>query len=100
MIIISAIAVGLLCGLFASSIMFGMGESLVSSTIARDLGHIQIHSSQFEDEKLLTDTIPNPQKIVDKIKKQKNITGITSRIVIEGMGSSATTSNGIKISWN
>ena len=97
LIIISAIAVGLLCGLFASSIMFGMGESLVSSTIARDLGHIQIHSSQFEDEKLLTDTIPNPQKIVDKIKKQKNIAGITSRMVIEGMGSSATTSNGIRI---
>ena len=75
LIIISAIAVGLLCGLFASSIMFGMGESLVSSTIARDLGHIQIHSSQFEDEKLLTDTIPNPQKIVDKIKEAKKYYG-------------------------
>ncbi len=97
LIIISAISVGLLCGLFASAIMFGMGESLVSSTIDRDLGHIQIHSLQFEDEKLLTDTIPDPQKIVNEIKGQKNIKGITSRIVIEGMGSSATTSNGIKI---
>jgi len=97
LIIISAIAAGLLCGLFASAIMFGMGESLVTSTINRDLGHIQIHSSQFEDEKLLTDTIPNPQKIVEEIKEEKNIKGITSRIVIEGMGSSATTSNGLRI---
>ena len=97
LIIISAITIGLLCGLFASAIMFGMGESLVTSTIARDLGHIQIHSSKFEDEKLLTDTIPDPQKVVNEIKGQKNIAGITSRIVIEGMGSSATTSNGIKI---
>jgi len=97
LIIISAIAVGLLCGLFASSIMFGMGESLVNSTIDRDLGHIQIHSTKFEDEKLLVDTIPQPQKIFAKINEQKNVAGITSRIVIEGMGSSATTSNGLRI---
>ena len=96
-IIIAAIAVGLICGLCASSIMFGMGESLVSSTIDRDLGHIQIHSFKFEDEKLLTDTIPRPQNILAKIKEQKNIVVVTSRIVIEGMGSSASTSNGIRI---
>jgi len=97
LIIISAIAIGLLCGLFASSVMFGMGESLVNSTIDRDLGHIQIHSKKFEDERLLTDTIPQPQKVIEKIKEQKNITGIASRIILEGMGSSASTSNGLRI---
>jgi ABC-type lipoprotein release transport system permease subunit len=97
LIIISAIAVGILSGLFASAVMFGMGDSFVNSTIDRELGHIQVHSSQFEDDKLLTDTIPNLQKQLQKIKKQKNITGITSRIVMEGMSSSATTSGGVRI---
>jgi putative ABC transport system permease protein len=96
-IIVAAIAVGILCGLFASSVMFGMGESIVNSTIDRDLGHVQIHSTKYEDEKLLTDTIPEPQKVIAEIKKQKNVVGIAPRIVIEGMGSSATTSNGLRI---
>jgi len=56
LIIIAAIAAGLLSGLFASAVMFGWFESLVNSTMIVTLGHIQIHSSKFEDEKLLSDT--------------------------------------------
>lgn len=97
LIIMSAIAVGLLCGLFASSVMFGMGDSVINSTINRDLGHIQIHSAKFEDDKLITDTIPNAEQIIKNLGSIKNIVGITPRIVIEGMGSSATTSNGLRI---
>jgi putative ABC transport system permease protein len=97
LIIVAAIAVGLLCGLFASAVMFGMGDSFVNSTIDRDLAHIQIHSARFEDDKLLTDTIPGHYSVIDKVNNQKNIAGVTSRIIIEGMGSSAVTSNGLRI---
>ncbi len=97
LIIISAIAVGLLCGLFASAVMFGMADSLLNSTIDRDLGHIQVHSKKFEDEKLLTDTIPKPQKVIEEINQLNNVVGVASRIIIEGMGSSASTSNGLRI---
>lgn len=96
-IIIAAIAVGLLCGLFASAIMFGMADSLINSTIDRDLGHIQIHTKQFEDEKLLADTIPEPRIVLEKISELKNLQGISSRIIIEGMASSATSANGVRI---
>ncbi len=97
LIIMAAIAVGLLCGLFASSVMFGMGDSVINSTINRDLGHIQIHSAKFEDDKLITDTIPDADQLFNSIKSLKNVVGISPRIVIEGMGSSATTSNGLRI---
>lgn len=97
LIIIAAIAVGLLCGLFASAVMFGMGESLINSTIDRDLGHIQIHTKTFEDDKLLTDTIPSAQKILSEIKSQPNVTGASARLIIEGMISSATSSGGVRI---
>jgi len=97
LIIIAAIAAGLLSGLFASAVMFGVFESLVNSTIDRDLGHIQIHSSKFEDEKLLADTIPDYQFILQVIKNQEFVSGVSPRIVLEGMGSSATTSTGLRI---
>ena len=97
LIIIAAIAAGLLSGLFASAVMFGMGESLVNSTIDRNLAHIQVHSKEFEEEKLLSDTIPNFSNALQTIKKQNFISGISPRVIVEGMGSSATTSTGLRI---
>ena len=97
LIIISAIAVGLCCGLFASATMFGMWDSMINTTIDRDLGHFQIHSKSFEDEKLVTDTIPDFQNVISTIESYKFVSGVSSRILIEGMASSATTSNGVRI---
>ena len=97
LIIISAIAVGLCCGLFASATMFGMWDSMINTTIDRDLGHFQIHSKSYEDEKLVTDTIPNFETLISEFSTIKYVTGVSSRILIEGMASSATTSNGVRI---
>ena len=97
LIIISAVAVGLCCGLFSSATMFGMWDSMINTTIDRDLGHFQIHSKSFEDEKLVTDTIPVFDNILSTLNVTKHVTGVTSRILIEGMASSATTSNGVRI---
>lgn len=97
LIIVAATAIGLACGLFAGATMHGMWDSMINTTIDRDLGHFQIHSKSYEDEKLLTDTIPGFQKIVDQLKSTKEVKGISSRIIIEGMVSSATSSNGVRI---
>ncbi len=97
LIIISAIAVGLCSGLFASATMFGMWDSMINTTIDRDLGHFQIHSKSFEDEKLVTDTIPDFENVISNIESYKFVSGVSSRILIEGMASSATTSNGVRI---
>lgn len=97
LIIITAISLGLCCGLFASALMFGMGESMISSTIDNDLGHIQIHSTKFEDEKLIRDTIPNTSFILNEVKKYKQVQGVSARTIVEGMVSSATTSSGVEI---
>lgn len=97
LIIITAIAVGLCCGLFASATMFGMWDSLINTTIDRALGHFQIHSKSFENEKLLTDTIPNFENILTQLRSTKHVVGASSRILVEGMISSATSSSGIKV---
>lgn len=96
-IIIAAITAGLSCGLFASAVMYGMYESMVNSSIDRELGHIQIHSKSFEDEKLLSDTIPSYQYVIEKTSRLNQVVGISSRVLIEGMCSSPTSSRGVKI---
>ncbi|MGE5315866.1 MAG: ABC transporter permease [Acidobacteriota bacterium] len=96
-IIIAAITAGVMSGLFASSLMFGLSESMVNSTIDRDLGHFQIHTPTFEDEKLLTDTIPSAATVIERAGHSRAVRGISPRVIIEGMGSSASTSNGVRI---
>lgn len=96
-IIIAAIAIGLLCGLFASAVMFGMADSFVSSTIDRDIGHMQFHTKTFEDDKLITDTIPQTNKILSDLNNRTNVSGTAARIIIEGMISSATSSGAVRI---
>jgi ABC-type lipoprotein release transport system permease subunit len=77
--------------------MFGMWDSMINTTIDRDLGHFQIHSKSFEDEKLVTDTIPDFENVISAVKQYQYVTGVSSRIIIEGMASSATSSNGVRI---
>jgi ABC-type lipoprotein release transport system permease subunit len=97
LIVIAAITAGLSCGLFASAVMYGMYDSLINTTIDRELGHIQIHSPKFEDEKIITDTIPDFQSVVSNIKNISEVSGISSRVIIEAMCSSPTSSRGVKI---
>jgi ABC-type lipoprotein release transport system permease subunit len=97
LIVIAAITAGLSCGLFASAVMYGMYDSLINTTIDRKLGHIQIHSKKFEDEKIITDTIPDFQSVVSNIKNLAEVSGVSSRVIIEAMCSSPTSSRGVKI---
>ncbi|MEJ5262464.1 MAG: FtsX-like permease family protein [Ignavibacterium sp.] len=97
LIVIAAITAGLSCGLFASAVMYGMYDSLINTTIDRELGHIQIHSIRFEDEKTISDTIPDFNNVISKVKSVPELSGISSRTIIEGMCSSPTSSRGVKI---
>jgi len=97
LIILIAIILGLWAGLFASAVMFGMWDSAINSAIERDLSHIQIHTREFQKEKLITNTIPEPNKIIAELKNNKEIASVAQHVVIEGMASSPTSSSGVNI---
>jgi len=97
LIILIAIIIGLWAGLFASAVMFGMWNSAINSAIERDLSHIQIHTREFKKEKLITNTISNPSKIISELKNNNKIESVAQHVVIEGMASSPTSSSGVNI---
>lgn len=96
-IMISAIAVGLWGAVFAVGIFSGMYDTMVSSAIDRDLAHIQLHLKGFRDEHSITMIIPEPEVKTGMIQNIPGVKSISMRIVIEGMGSSPTSSQGVKI---
>jgi ABC-type lipoprotein release transport system permease subunit len=97
LIILTAIALGLWAGLFSVSISIGVWEATINTTIDRNLSHIQIHTKEFKDEKLISNYIPGGNTVVDQIRNDIRIKEVSGRVLIEGMASSPTSSGGVNI---
>ncbi|MFZ1977515.1 MAG: FtsX-like permease family protein [Bacteroidota bacterium] len=96
-VILTAIALGLCGGLFATGIMIGMAESMVNSAIDRDLAHIQIHTKAFKENPLVQDTIPDADSLTAKLRFIPGMRGVSGRAKIVGMASSPATNSGVEI---
>ncbi len=96
-IMITAITLGLWGGLFAVGIYTGMYATMVDSAIDRNLTHMQLHFPGFRDERLIGMVIPRPQQIVDSLSGIPGVKAVSARTVIEGMGSSPSSSQGVEI---
>jgi putative ABC transport system permease protein len=97
MIVILAITFGLWGGLFSGSVMMGMGESIVETSIKRNLAHIQLHHRDFKTEKDITLVIPDVQHIIASLQQLPQVTAACGRLIIEGMAASATSNFGVQI---
>lgn len=96
-IMITAIALGLWGGLFAVGIFTGMYDALVNSAIDRDLTHIQLHAKGFRDERAIGMFIPWADSIAATLQQIPGVYSVSVRTIIGGMGSSATSAQGVKI---
>ena len=94
---ITAIALGLWGGLFAVGIFSGMYDALVNSSIDRYITHIQIHAKGFRDERAIALFIPSGDSIAAILQHISGVHSVSPRTIIEGMGSSATSAQGVKI---
>lgn len=97
LIILTAIAIGLGSGLFASAVIYGMWDATVNTSINRDLGHLQIHTPAFQEDALIGKFIPDWNEAITILKNEPAVIGVSGRTILEGMASSATSSAGIKI---
>ena len=96
-IMIAAITLGLWGGLFAVGIFSGMYDTMVSSSIDRNLTHIQIHVKGFRDEQLISMSLPHPEILCDSIRSLPGVQAVSPRTIIEGMASSPSSAQGVKI---
>lgn len=97
LILITAAALGLWGGVFTIAMMNGMWEAMINNYIDRTTGHIQIHSKGFLKEKTLNSYLRNGDQIIYKLYDNKNIVGVSGRVIVDGLVSSPHASSGIKI---
>lgn len=97
-VIITAIALGICAGVFSSAFYKGMADQRIDKAIKTEISHIQIHQPKFRQTNDITQYIPNASRLVDKIGSLQEVSGISQRIIIFSMASSAETASGVKIS--
>ncbi len=96
-VMLTAIALGLCGGLFATGIMIGMADSMVNTAIDRDLGHLQIHTVSFKGNPAVNNFVPDGDSIAASLRFVAGVKGVSARTVIEGMTSSPVTNSEAKI---
>lgn len=93
-ILITAIALGIWALIFLNGLTVGMVNGYVESAINNRTSHLQIHTPQYDEEKEITHFF-NDQKLESYLNDADFVTEFSSRIVVDGMISSAHSSKGV-----
>ena len=97
LVVIIAITIGLIAGVFSTFFMKGWMEQRLNDVINTEISHIQVHHPKFKENNEFKYRIENIASKLEKIKKLKEVKGVSKRIIIHSMVASAETGTGVKI---
>lgn len=97
LVIISAITIGLLGGIFSYALMLGGSMQRVDSAIKNETANLQLHNPAYLLEEDIKNTIENPQEYIDYLKQIPEVMGISDRLKSSAMISTAYASSGVLI---
>ena len=97
LVVITAITLGIMAGVFSTAFMKGMMDKRIESAIHTELSHIQIHDSLYSKTNELKYYMQGTDALARRIDTLPHVTGVTQRIIVQSMISSAETGAGVKI---
>jgi ABC-type lipoprotein release transport system permease subunit len=97
-VVITAVALGICAGVFSTTFMKGMMDQRIQQAISTEISHIQIHRQDYRQESSLQLYMNESPAIVKQLESIDYVKGVSQRIIIQSMVSSAETSSGVKIS--
>ncbi len=98
LVVMSAVALGLLVGLYSTALFKGMSDQRIQAGIELEVGHIQVHHPGFLKNYDPVLFLSAADSIVGGIRQLDGLKGVSSRLVINAMASSAETGAGVKVS--
>jgi ABC-type lipoprotein release transport system permease subunit len=97
LIIMSATTLGIFAGLLIISFTKGMTEQRISNALNTEVSHIQIHRPQFIIQDDITLLIHSSDSIEKILRRNEQIAGYSSRILLNSIISSAETGTNAKV---
>jgi len=97
LIVMIAVTIGMVGGIFSSAIMKGMSEQRVKEAIKYEVSHIQIHHPKFLENQEMTYDIPGAGKKIQHLKGMPEIAAVSKRLEMPVMIKSSTTGTGVQL---
>ncbi|MCT4580997.1 MAG: FtsX-like permease family protein [Flavobacteriales bacterium] len=96
-VVISAIAIGLMAGIFASAFVNGMMVQKIDSVVKMELSHFQIHDTLFRKEMSVKAVLEKGEDIMGDIIADDRIKIASGRVISTAMLGSANYSGSVKV---
>ena len=96
-IVMTAVAIGMIGGIFASAVFKGMSEKRTEQAIKYEVSHLQIHHPDYYENEDINLTIPDARGVLDSLKNYPGIQSVSNRLEVSVMIKSSATGTGIKL---
>jgi len=97
LVIMAAIAMGMVGGVFSLALYNGMTQQKVRSAIGTQTAHVQLHHRQFQEKRAIEHTLPNRSGLRELLQQHPEVTAFSERISVSGMAASSNGSGGIEL---
>jgi ABC-type lipoprotein release transport system permease subunit len=97
LVVIFAIAIGLIGGIFIAGLSNGMVAQQTDNAINNEISNAQIHNPKFLDNMSPKFLIENVDEKIDQIRRQPNVTEVCYRTKATAMASTAATGAGVTL---
>jgi ABC-type lipoprotein release transport system permease subunit len=95
LVVIASVAVGIWASTFIAAFSSGMRHRYVETAIHNEVSHIQVHARGYLDDPELSESIPDAGVVVSQIKKMPGVKSVSSRLLVNAMAATASTSTGV-----
>ncbi|MEZ4827119.1 MAG: ABC transporter permease [Bacteroidia bacterium] len=97
LVVISAVALGLIAGVFMMAFSWGMNMERSREIIETRTSHIQIHENHFKDDRKMSLFIPDGMAFLEQMDQKPEVRSATGRILANGMLSTTKGGFGVQI---
>lgn len=96
-VILTAIAIGLIGGLFASGLGNGLIIQRVTDFLQTELSHVQIHHQDYVQDPQVFYTIPNANEVVSELVSKEGVQAVSGKTLAEGLIGTSAKNVGVNI---
>ena len=97
LIVITAVTIGVFAGIFSMAAINSSVEQRLDAAVNEELSHIQINNKDFRSSGDVQDTIAGADSVIAIAEKTNGVNSVTGRIILRGIASTATKSEGVEI---
>lgn len=96
-VIIMAITVGLVGGIFTAALYNGMSDQKLRAAIDTQTAHLQIHARGFQQNKDIRLYMNNPGQITETVQGETPVKAVAVRLIATGMAASSSSNAGVQL---